>query len=63
MQFLTRKPGEELVIDGVTVRILSSNDNQVRLAIDAPDRHTVRRQPADNHRFDEREIEELALVG
>lgn len=34
---LTRRPGEAIVIDGdITVRVVGVVDNQVRLAIDAP---------------------------
>ena len=36
MLVLTRKPGERLVIGGVTVTVVAVLGNQVRIGIDAP---------------------------
>jgi sRNA-binding carbon storage regulator CsrA len=34
---LNRKPGEKVIVGGVTVTVVEVRDNQVRLAFDAPE--------------------------
>jgi carbon storage regulator CsrA len=44
MLFLTRKPGEKVVIsDDITVTVVKVTGNKVRVIIDAPDQVRIRR--------------------
>lgn len=59
MQVLKRKPGEEILVGGASIVVLSSSENEVRLGVSAPPRLQIHRRPPDNRRLSDAEIREL----
>ena len=59
MLILARRPGETIVIDGVTrITLLNISGNQVKLGIDAPKTVCVHREEIHQKVLDQQTVEE-----